>query len=157
MHSVPQDASTCSASGTGTESEPYDLSRECSVPAPRKVVTFDVSYCVAPMVGQSDLPFRLLCLRHGASICWTEMLFSDRVLTDPGYCKHALSSCPEEESLIVQLCGNDPLVLGNAAAVIEASCRNLAAIDLNLGFPQKSLLDRESTPPVQRHTDLCTL
>ncbi|CAI7895921.1 unnamed protein product [Closterium sp. NIES-54] len=35
---------------------------------------FDVRYAVAPMVGQSDLPFRLLCRRYGATIAYTEML-----------------------------------------------------------------------------------
>ncbi len=37
------------------------------------------------MVGQSDLAFRLLCLRHGASVCWTEMFYSHKVVHEEGY------------------------------------------------------------------------
>jgi tRNA-dihydrouridine synthase len=37
------------------------------------------------MVGQSDLAFRLLCLRHGASVCWTEMFYSHKVVHEKGY------------------------------------------------------------------------
>ena len=44
-----------------------------------KPIAFDHRFCVAPMVGQSDLAFRLLCLRHGASCCWTEVLMRERV------------------------------------------------------------------------------
>jgi hypothetical protein len=51
----------------------------------RKPITFDHRFCVAPMVGQSDLAFRLLCLRHGASVCWTEMFYSHKVVHEKGY------------------------------------------------------------------------
>ena len=37
------------------------------------------------MVGQSDLAFRLLCLRHGASVCWTEMFYSHKIVHEHDY------------------------------------------------------------------------
>ena len=39
-------------------------------------------FAVAPMVGQCDLPFRLLCRRHGASVVWGEMLLAGRFAAD---------------------------------------------------------------------------
>ena len=37
---------------------------------------------MAPMVGQSDYPFRTLCRRHGTTVCWSEMLMAGRFASD---------------------------------------------------------------------------
>eukprot|EP00965_Chrysotila_dentata_P037007 1231666-Pleurochrysis_carterae.AAC.3 len=64
---------------------------------------FDVRYVVAPMVGASDLAFRLLCRRHGATAAYTEMLFSSRIIKDPEYLRCKLQTCEEDRPLIVQI------------------------------------------------------
>jgi nifR3 family TIM-barrel protein len=106
-----------------------------------KPIAFEHRFCVAPMVGQSDIAFRLLCLRHGASVCWTEMFYSQRIVEDEGYLPEVLQSCAEDRPLIVQICGNEPEVMAAAAAKIEDYCNGslygLDAIDINLGCPQK--------------------
>eukprot|EP00291_Cryptomonas_curvata_P028531 CAMPEP_0172211798 /NCGR_PEP_ID=MMETSP1050-20130122/36615_1 /TAXON_ID=233186 /ORGANISM="Cryptomonas curvata, Strain CCAP979/52" /LENGTH=122 /DNA_ID=CAMNT_0012892315 /DNA_START=269 /DNA_END=634 /DNA_ORIENTATION=- len=79
-----------------SDAEPKRVEAESCVlyrsPRRRKAIMFDPTYCVAPMVGQSDLSFRLLCLRHGATVCWTEMLYSDKIVSDHEYCRAALKS-----------------------------------------------------------------
>ena len=48
---------------------------------------------VAPMVNQSDAPFRSLCYKYGATCCYTEMLYSDRIVTDTAYLAAYLPVC----------------------------------------------------------------
>ena len=110
-----------------------------------KPICFDPRFCVAPMVGQSDLAFRLLCRRHGATCAWTEMLYSKRVVEDDGYLSDVLQSCVQDRPLIVQICGNHPETMAAAAAKIEEYCNTqlhgIDAIDVNLGCPQKRAQD----------------
>jgi tRNA-dihydrouridine synthase 1 len=111
------------------------------MPWPGKPITFDPRFCVAPMVGQSDLAFRLLCRRHGATCAWTEMLYSKRVVEDDGYLSAVLQSSVQDRPLIVQICGNHPETMAAAAKKIEEYCNTclhgIDAIDVNLGCPQK--------------------
>jgi tRNA-dihydrouridine synthase 1 len=83
----------------------------------------------------------VLCLRHGASACWTEMFYSQRIIEDETYLPSVLQSCAEDRPLVVQVCGNDPATMAMAAVKIEEYCNSslhgLDAIDVNLGCPQK--------------------
>uniref|UniRef100_A0A0G4GXB1 tRNA-dihydrouridine synthase n=1 Tax=Chromera velia CCMP2878 TaxID=1169474 RepID=A0A0G4GXB1_9ALVE len=106
------------------------------------------------MVGQSDLPFRLLCRRYGADVAYTEMFYSDRIVNDPSYLPSVLHTHPEDTPLVIQLCGNDPDTVTAAALKCEDRCN---AIDINLGCPQKRaedglfgayLLDKKHWPRV---------
>ena len=84
------------------------------------------------MVGCSDLAWRLLCRRHGADLCYTEMFFAERFVADPEYRARKLRTCAEDSPLVVQFCGTDPATLAAAARLAEPHC---AAVDLNLGCP----------------------
>ena len=51
----------------------------------RPAITFDLRFIVAPMVNQSDPPFRTLCLKYGATCAYTEMLYSHRIVQSKSY------------------------------------------------------------------------
>merc|ERR1712063_221428 len=88
---------------------------------------------VAPMVDASELPFRMLCRKYGATMAWTPMLHSRMFAEQKKYGKKNLTTCPEDRPLAIQFCANDPDILLKAALLVQDQCD---AIDINLGCPQ---------------------
>ena len=98
----------------------------------------------APMVGQSDLPWRILCRRYGATLACklpdsplliilhvlidTQMFIAERLLQDEEYRRlHMLDletgwTAPLGRPVVVQLAGNDPDIILAAAKIIESFC-----------------------------------
>lgn len=93
---------------------------------------------MAPMVGQSDYPFRKLVRLHGATLCYTEMWMASQFHSSERYRIQALGKCgvrDDDHPLIVQLAANNPDDFAKAALAAQ----NLGAdgVDLNLGCPQR--------------------
>ena len=90
-------------------------------------------FFAAPMVNQSELPYRMLVRKYNCKVAVTPMIHSRIFQESKKYRKSAFSTCDQDRPLIVQFCGNDPDILLNAAKYVENSCD---AVDLNLGCPQ---------------------
>ena len=90
---------------------------------------------VAPMVGGSELAFRLLCRRHGATVAYTPMLEASKFLEDAEFKSQFFQTHSEDKPLVAHFCGNDPSIVG--AACKEAARLGADAVDLNLGCPQR--------------------
>ncbi|XP_076956134.1 uncharacterized protein LOC143631177 [Bidens hawaiensis] len=86
---------------------------------------------VAPMVDNSELPFRLLCRKYGAT---APMLYSHIFAEDEKYRASEFTTCKEDRPLFVQFCANDPDTLLEAARRVEPYCDY---VDINLGCPQR--------------------
>ena len=93
---------------------------------------------VAPMVDQSDLPFRLLCRRYGANLCFTPMIHARLFQVNRNYQRRFFNliegTPPEDRPLIAQLCGSQPVeFLVRTALQLQP---HVDGIDLNCGCPQ---------------------
>ena len=99
----------------------------------------DKVLAVGPMVEQSDLPFRLLCRRHGANLCYTPMIHARYFVQKKSYRDRMFhfgnaAAAGRDRPLIAQLCGNNGEVLVAAARLLA---QHVDAVDVNLGCPTK--------------------
>jgi tRNA-dihydrouridine synthase 1 len=90
----------------------------------------DLARIAAPMIGQSDLPFRQLVFSHGATTVFTQMLNSNELLENPDYLQTWLRDLSLADdrlrgSTVVQLCGNDPDTLVKAARCVSSYCSGI--------------------------------
>lgn len=91
-----------------------------------------IQYILAPMVGGSELPFRLLCRKYGATLAYTPMIQSGKFSVDEHYRREQFQCFgPQDRPLVVHFAANDPEVLLKAAKLVEHQCD---AIDINLGM-----------------------
>ncbi|XP_059623922.1 uncharacterized protein LOC132266921 [Cornus florida] len=89
---------------------------------------------VAPMVDNSELPFRMLCRKYGAEAAYTPMLHSRIFSENEKYRSQEFTTCKDDRPLFVQFCANDPDTLLEAARRVEPYCDY---VDINLGCPQR--------------------
>ena len=89
------------------------------------------------MAGVTDRPFRILCRRFGAGLAASEMITSDQRLWHTTKSRQRMNHEGEPEPRVVQLAGNDPAQLAEAARVnVDLGAQ---IIDINMGCPAKKV------------------
>jgi len=98
---------------------------------------FEQPTILAPMAGVTDLPFRRLCRKLGAGLVISEMVTSDTKLWNTQKSLNRLAHDKDENPRSVQLAGNDPSQLADAAkANVDMGAQ---IIDINMGCPAKKV------------------
>jgi tRNA-dihydrouridine synthase B len=85
------------------------------------------------MAGVTNAPFRLVCREAGAGRLTSEEIDARALVMGNGKTEALTRYLPEERPLVMQLLGNDPDVLAEAARRLEAAGAD--GIDLNMGCP----------------------
>lgn len=99
----------------------------------KKSLPFEYNYIMAPMVGASELPFRLLCRKYGAQLCYTPMMIASEFSKSETYRQKEFQTTCFDRPLVCHFAANNPEDFAKAAQLAEPYCD---AIDLNLGCPQ---------------------
>lgn len=89
---------------------------------------------LAPMHEYTDLPFRLLCQKHGAGAACVPLISADAIARDPEKVS-LIDAHPHEAGVGVQLVGRDPKSLGSAAAAVCERMPFVRWVNLNCGCP----------------------
>ncbi|MGA2266194.1 MAG: tRNA-dihydrouridine synthase family protein [Phycisphaerae bacterium] len=104
-------------------------------------VTIGFPVVLAPLAGYSDLAYRLLCRRHGAVYCSTEMMLDKLLMVDGKLRRRLVQLADEDHPIAGQLLGSDPAVMASAARII---CEmGFDVVDLNLACPVRKALARK--------------
>jgi len=92
---------------------------------------------LAPMVGVTDQPFRQLCARLRTRLGIAEMISADRTLWGTRKSHHRLTGRGGFPLLWVQIAGNDPAQMADAARAQADLGAHI--IDINMGCPAKNV------------------
>lgn len=93
---------------------------------------------LAPMEDVTDIGFRLLCRRLGASMVYSEFVAADALVRMVNKSLAKLSVCDEERPVVIQIYGRDPGAMAEAAEIVVRTARP-DVLDLNFGCPVKKV------------------
>jgi nifR3 family TIM-barrel protein len=92
---------------------------------------------LAPLAGITNLPFRILCRREGAALAYTEMVSVNGLVREGANTLALLKSTPEDRPLGIQLFGDTPQSLAEAARMVDGYGDLL---DINMGCPVRKVV-----------------
>ena len=92
---------------------------------------------LAPMEDVTDIGFRMLCKRFGASMVYTEFVSAEALVRDVKSTVRKLTISDEERPVGIQIYGRDVDAMVEAAKIVEQAGPDV--IDLNFGCPVKKV------------------
>jgi len=92
------------------------------------------SWC-APMVGASELAFRMFVRTLGVRVTSTPMIYAEGFVRSESY-RREFKFAPADRPLILQICTKDPESAAKATRLVE-DLGQADAIELNVGCPQR--------------------
>jgi tRNA-dihydrouridine synthase B len=111
-------------------------------------ITINDPVILAPMSGVTDMPFRRLVKKHGASLVVSEMIASQAMVRECRKTMQMIQRSEEENPMAVQLAGCEPEVMAEAAKLNED--RGAHIIDINFGCPVKKVVNGHAGSSLMR-------
>lgn len=102
-------------------------------------IKIDTPVFLAPMSGVTDLPFRRLAKRYGASLVFSEMIASRPMIEQYRANADERINYTEEFPIAVQIAGCEPDMMAEAARINVQ--RGASIIDINFGCPVKKVVN----------------
>lgn len=100
----------------------------------------DAPLALAPMAGVTDRPFRHLCKHFGAGLAVGEMSSSNPQLRHTRTSHRRLPHEDEPEPRTIQIVGNDPANMAEAAR--HGVAHGAQIVDINMGCPAKKICQK---------------
>ena len=91
---------------------------------------------LAPMEDVTDIGFRLLCRRLGASMVYSEFVAADALVRMVNKSLENLTVCDAERPVAIQIYGKDPIAVRDAAQIVVERAHP-DVLDINFGCPVK--------------------
>lgn len=98
---------------------------------------------LAPMEDVTDIGFRLLCRRLGASMVYSEFVAADALVRYVGKSLDKLAVCADERPVAIQIYGKDPTAMRDAAQIVVERAHP-DVLDINFGCPVKRVAGKGS-------------
>ena len=103
-------------------------------------VVIDSKLSLAPMAGVTDVAFRQICAEMGAGLTCTELVSSKALCYKDKKTFSLLQQFPGEHPAAVQIFGNDPVCMAEAAQLaIEYTGADI--LDINMGCPMGKIVN----------------
>ena len=103
-------------------------------------VLIDSKLSLAPMAGVTDVAFRQICAEMGAGLTCTELVSSKALCYKDKKTFSLLQQFPGEHPAAVQIFGNDPVCMAEAAQLaIEYTGADI--LDINMGCPMGKIVN----------------
>lgn len=102
-------------------------------------VKVDPPVILAPMAGITDLPYRRLVKEQGCGLVYTEMVSAKGLIHGNDKTRNLLTIAADERPVALQLFGNQPEDLAEAAQIVEQESAP-EIIDLNVGCPAPKIV-----------------
>lgn len=109
---------------------------------------------LAPMEDVTDIGFRLLCKRYGASMVYTEFVSAEALVRSIKSTVNKLTISDEERPVGIQIYGRDVDAMVEAAKIVEQARPDV--IDINFGCPVKKVAGKGAAPACCRTFRSCS-
>ena len=108
--------------------------------------------CLAPMAGVSDLAYRVIAKKMGASLTTAEMVSAKGLYYRNEKTKEMLKIAPDEHPVALQLFGSDPDIMAWGAKIMEQAGPDF--IDINMGCPMQKVVKNGDGSALMKHIPL---